>query len=67
MKHTYKCNRDFLRELRLNNGWTQAELAKRAGYSERLIGKAESGSPIARDTIVDIADALSESAQQRIY
>jgi len=42
MKQTYKCNRDFMRELRLSNGWTQAELAKRAGYSERLIGKAES-------------------------
>lgn len=67
MKQTYNCNRDFLRALRLNNGWTQAELAKRAGYSERLISKAESGSPIARDTIVDIADALSESAQERIY
>ncbi len=67
MKQTYKCNRDFLRQLRLTNGWTQAELAKRAGYSERLISKAESGSSIARDTIADIADALSESGQQRIY
>ncbi|MEW4561650.1 helix-turn-helix domain-containing protein [Bremerella sp. JC770] len=56
-----------MRELRLSNGWTQAELAKRAGYSERLIGKAESGLPIARDTIADIADALSESAQSRVY
>jgi len=67
MNRAYACNRDFLRQLRLRNGWTQADLAKRAGYSERLISKAEAGVPIARDTIVDLADALSETHDQPIF
>ncbi|MEW4451341.1 helix-turn-helix transcriptional regulator [Bremerella sp. JC817] len=67
MNRTYACNRDFLRQLRLRNGWTQSDLAKRAGYSERLISKAEAGSPIALETIVDLADAFSEEEEQQIY
>ncbi|WDI42450.1 helix-turn-helix transcriptional regulator [Bremerella sp. P1] len=67
MNRAYACNRDFLRHLRLQNGWTQADLAKRAGYSERLISKAEAGVPIARDTIVDLADAFSEINEEPIY
>ncbi|MBA2114942.1 hypothetical protein HOV93_21140 [Planctomycetes bacterium FF15] len=56
-----------MRHLRLQNGWTQADLAKRAGYSERLISKAEAGVPIAMDTIVDLADAFSEINEVRVY
>lgn len=67
MSRAFSCNRDYLRELRLRNGWTQADLAKKAGYSERLISKAEAGTPIARDTICDIAEALSEGEQNRVY
>lgn len=67
MNRAYACNRDFLRHLRLQNGWTQADLAKRAGYSERLISKAEAGVPIARDTIVDLADAFSESNEEPVF
>ena len=67
MNRAYACNRDFLRHLRLQNGWTQADLARRAGYSERLISKAEAGVPIARDTIVDLADAFSESNKEPIF
>ncbi len=67
MNRAYACNRDFLRQLRLRNGLTQADLAKRAGYSERLISKAEAGVPIALDTIVDLADAFSEVDEDRIF
>jgi len=67
MNRAFACNRDYLRSLRLQNGWTQADLAKRAGYSERLISKAEAGVPIARDTIVDLADAFSETNPEPIF
>lgn len=40
-------------------GWTQAQLAERTGYSQRLIVKAESGRPVKRKTIEDLAAALS--------
>lgn len=64
MSRAFACNRDFLRQLRLRNGWTQADLARRAGYSERLISKAEAGAPIARETISDLAEALSSEDEQ---
>lgn len=64
MSRAFACNRDFLRQLRLRNGWTQADLARRAGYSERLISKAEAGSPIARETISDLAEALSSEEEK---
>ncbi|MEW4562812.1 helix-turn-helix transcriptional regulator [Bremerella sp. JC770] len=67
MNRAFSCNRDYLRNLRLQNGWTQADLAKRAGYSERLISKAEAGVPIARDTIVDLADAFSEITPEPVF
>lgn len=38
---------------------TQLELAKAAGYSIRLISKAEAGQALAAGTISDLADALS--------
>ena len=64
MSRAFACNRDFLRQLRLRNGWTQADLARRAGYSERLISKAEAGAPIARETISDLAEALSSEEEK---
>jgi transcriptional regulator with XRE-family HTH domain len=48
-----------LRELRTRSGLTQVELARRAGYSERLIRKAEAGGSLSLATIADLAEALS--------
>jgi transcriptional regulator with XRE-family HTH domain len=56
------CNGTLIRQLREVRGWTQAELAERTGYSERLIVKAESGRPLARGTIDNLAVALSADA-----
>lgn len=57
------CNRDILKFFRTQRGWTQAELGRYAGYSERLISKAESGRSVSRTTITDLAEALSTSDQ----
>ncbi|MEO8270465.1 MAG: helix-turn-helix transcriptional regulator [Aureliella sp.] len=48
-----------LRSFRTLRGMTQAELAKRSGYSERLVRKAEAGGSLSLATIEDLADALS--------
>ncbi len=50
---------DSLRNLRIMRGLTQAELARLAGYSERLVRKAESGGTLSLSTIEDLAEALS--------
>lgn len=39
--------------------FTQADLAKKSGYSERLIRRAEAGEPLADQTARDLAAALS--------
>lgn len=49
-----------LRQLRLLAGYTQAELADCAGYSERLIRKAEAGGVVSTKTLNDLAAALSD-------
>ncbi len=46
----------MIRSLRKMHGWTQAELAKRAGYSERLIRKAELGGRLMPETIADLSE-----------
>ncbi|MFO1008115.1 MAG: helix-turn-helix domain-containing protein [Planctomycetaceae bacterium] len=48
-----------LRTFRLTRGWTQAQLAKSSGYSERLVRKAEKGGTLDLETIQNIAEALS--------
>ena len=48
-----------LRSFRLSRGWTQSQLAKSSGYSERLVRKAEKGGTLDQDTIQNIAEALS--------
>ncbi len=48
-----------LRALRVARGWTQSELAKSAGYTERLIRKAEKGGHLDASTILNLAEALS--------
>jgi transcriptional regulator with XRE-family HTH domain len=49
----------MLADLRKSRGWTQTDLAIKAGYSTRLISKAECGKPISRTTLMDLAQALS--------
>ena len=49
----------FLRE---RNELTQKQFAEAAGYSERLISKAEAGQPISTNVIDDLAEALSTDA-----
>ena len=48
-----------LRAHRLRLGLTQMQLATRAGYSERLIRKAEAGETIRTETLEVLAEALS--------
>ena len=48
-----------LREFRLACGWSQAELARRSGYTSRLIRKAESGGSLNYETIADLAETFT--------
>ncbi|MCA9263523.1 MAG: helix-turn-helix domain-containing protein [Planctomycetales bacterium] len=57
-KRSYPCRGDFVQLLREQQGWTQEELANRAGYSARLIRKAESMGSVSPETIADLAAAL---------
>lgn len=58
-KSSLPINGDLMRDLRKARGWTQEQLAALAGYSPRLIRKAESGSSVKSDTIEVLAAALS--------
>ena len=49
----------MLREVRLRRGLTQLQLAQHAGFSERLIRKAEAGGPVRMHTLEVLAEALS--------
>lgn len=55
------CNGELLSRLRKQLQWTQAQLAQRAGYSERLIVKAESGGSIAAETLSTLCDTFCEA------
>jgi transcriptional regulator with XRE-family HTH domain len=48
-----------LREFRLACGWSQAELARKSGYTSRLIRKAESGGSLNYETIADLAETFT--------
>lgn len=50
---------EYLRYLRKSRGWTQSELAERAGYCERLIRKAEKDGFLLPETIDVLAETLS--------
>lgn len=54
-------------ERRIEFGWDQATLARKSGYSVRVISKAENGNPIARSTAEDIADALEVSVEKFLF
>lgn len=57
-----QCNGEIVRFHREQQGWTQQQLAKRAGYSARVIAKAEGSGALRPDTIEHLADALSTSS-----
>jgi transcriptional regulator with XRE-family HTH domain len=52
-----------VRHFRVAQEWTQVELARRSGYSERVIRKAEAGGPISRSALRVIAKALSSNGR----
>lgn len=58
------CNSSVLIRLRQDLGWTQFDLAVNAGYSERLVRKAEAGKPIAQRTICGLRDAFRQAGQK---
>lgn len=51
---------DYLRFLRKRRGWTQQEFALLAGYSERLVRKAEEGRCLMPETIQVLAETLTD-------
>lgn len=61
-----KPNAKRLREIRLLAGFTQAELALRAGVGERTIRNAEAGRTIRHDFLRFIAEALGVTPQELV-
>ncbi len=51
-------NGSEVRRLRLRNGWTQTELARRIGRTQVAISKVESGKPVSRVLMRQVARAL---------
>ena len=66
VKRSYPCNPELMKYLRGKKRWSQKELAKEAGYSERLICKAESGGSVSSDAIDVLAKALS-SKEMKVH
>lgn len=58
------CNGNVVRRLRKKLGLTQAQLATRSGFSERLVRKAEASIPISMKTVKKLAVALSDDERQ---
>ena len=61
---TVMVNGRKLQTLRLSVGMTQEELAEKAGYSDRLVRKAEASSPLRKSSIANLAEALSSPEQK---
>lgn len=57
---SYRVLGDRLRELRVGRAWSQREAAERAGFSDRLIRKAERGGPLELKTIALLAQLYSQ-------
>jgi transcriptional regulator with XRE-family HTH domain len=55
------CHGLIIREFRKSAGWTQKQLAERAGYSERLIRKAEKGGQLRDTSLAAIALAFQQA------
>jgi len=58
---SFLVNGQLLRLLRASRGWTQQDAAERAGFSDRLIRKAESGGPLQAHSIAVLAELYSTS------
>lgn len=52
---------ELLRRLRIDCMMSQAELARRAGYSARLVRKAEAGKSLAIETVHSLVETLREA------
>lgn len=61
---TVPVNGHKLQTLRQLAGLTQEQLAEKAGYSDRLIRKAEASGPLRKSTIADLAAALSTTVRK---
>ena len=61
-----QCNGEALRRHRARRGWTQPELASLAGFTTRLVAKAEACGTVSPDTLEVLADALS-TAQHPVF
>lgn len=60
------CNGETIAALRKSLGWTQAVLAEKSGFTERLIRKAESGNSLRRSSLIVIAQTLTEGLGHEI-
>lgn len=55
---TFTLSPEKLRNLRYHRGWTQSDLAHKAGVSEKTVANAERGKPLYASTASLIAEAL---------
>lgn len=62
-----KCNGRLLAQYRKNAGFTQATLAAKAGFTERLISKAESSKMVSVQTLQILVQTLSEAGANLSY
>lgn len=60
-RKSFSCNPELLKHFRTLKDMTQSDLADATGFSERLIGKAESGKPVSLGAITALANVLSSS------
>lgn len=61
---SFACNGEMIAHFRKKRGYTQKEAAKNAGYSERLIRKAEASGRLSLQALEDLAAALSTKFDQ---
>lgn len=59
-----RINSEYLRRLRTQLGLTQCDLARIAGYTERLIRKAEAGGTLSRESVNNLVEALARQGAQ---
>lgn len=55
-----RCNGPQLASLRNQLGWTQEQLAAKAGYSDRLVRKAEAGQTVSVATLTVLAQTFQQ-------
>ncbi len=65
-KLTSRCNGPLLKHRRVSSQLTQSELAKAAGFSERLIVKAEAGGTLSTNTLQIIAQAPTDTGSANV-